>query len=577
MRSLLAAAVFCMSSWALADANRDLIALFDKEWQYTLKTNPVMASMEGDLRYNRQWQDLSLEGMAKQAQHDQKVVQQLLAIESQSLSGANRINRALYLRQRNEALEYYQLGLHTLPITMRGGIQTLYDLASLVPLRTPQQFEDWLFRMETIPVVIEQTEQLMRRGMKHGLTQPKIIMQRVVKQLRTLTVEDPEKNPFFKPFAQIPESIPEAQRKQLQSKARNVITNFVRPAYQKFAVFFEKTYLPACRDTPGIGSVPNGKNIYRYVARHFTTTELTPEQIHETGLREVARIRKEMQMILEETKFDGNLDQFMTWLRTDPQFFYQTSEELYKGYLAVSKRLDPELTKLFGKLPRIPYRVKPIPDEIAPDTTTAYYQPSAADGSRPGYYYVNLYKPESRPKWEMEVLSVHEAVPGHHLQISLALEMKNVPEFRKHARFTAYVEGWGLYSERLGYQMGLYKDPYSHFGQLTYDMWRAVRLVVDTGIHYFGWSRQKAIEYFMANAPKSKQDIVNEIDRYIGWPGQALAYKIGQLRILELRAKAESQLKEKFNIRDFHDVLLSTGAVPLDVMEANIDDWLVGK
>jgi prolyl oligopeptidase len=284
---------------------------------------------------------------------------------------------------------------------------------------------------------------------------------------------------------------------------------------------------------------------------------------------------------MEEVKasvgFEGDLQAFNAFLRSDPRFYYETPEALFEGYLAISKRLDPELVKLFGKLPRMPYGVRPIPDTIAPDTTTAYYSRPAANGTQAGYYYVNLYRPEVRPKYEMEVLSVHEAVPGHHLQIALAQELEGLPMFRTTGGETAFIEGWGLYSERLGYQMGLYTDPYSRYGQLTYDMWRAVRLVVDTGIHYFGWSRERAIDYFKANAGKSEADIVNEIDRYIGWPGQALAYKIGQLKILEIRQRAEQTLGEQFDIRAFHDHLLGAGAIPLDALERRMDAWLLGQ
>ena len=284
-----------------------------------------------------------------------------------------------------------------------------------------------------------------------------------------------------------------------------------------------------------------------------------------------------MKTVINTVGFDGDIAAFNEFLRTDPQFYYETPEALLEGYQAVSKRLDPGLVNLFGKLPRAPYGVRPIPDEEAPDTTTAYYMRPAIDGSRPGWYYVNLYQPEVRPKFEMEVLSVHESVPGHHLQIALAQELTGLPEFRRNGGFTAFIEGWGLYSERLGYDMGLYTDPYSRYGQLVYDMWRAVRLVVDTGIHYFGWSRQRAIDYFLDNAAKSEADIINEIDRYIGWPGQALAYKIGQLKMMELRSKAEAALGDRFDIRSFHDHMLGAGALPLDILEARMDGWLAAQ
>ena len=301
---------------------------------------------------------------------------------------------------------------------------------------------------------------------------------------------------------------------------------------------------------------------------------MTPDEIHRLGLDEVARIRAEMMEVIDEVGFEGNFEDFLGFLRTDSRFYYDSPDELFDAYLAICKRIDPQLVRLFGKLPRMPYGLRPIPENIAPDTTTAYYNRPAADGSRPGYYYVNLYRPDVRPKYEMEVLSVHEAVPGHHLQIALQMELPDMPAFRRYSGFTAFTEGWGLYSESLGYDLGLYTDPYSRFGALTYEMWRAVRLVVDTGMHYKGWSRQQAIDFFKANAAKTELDIVNEIDRYISWPGQALAYKIGQLKMLELRAKAEQALGPRFDIRRFHDALLAGGALPLEVLETRMNRWL---
>ncbi|HKW76977.1 MAG TPA: DUF885 domain-containing protein, partial [Terriglobales bacterium] len=320
--------------------------------------------------------------------------------------------------------------------------------------------------------------------------------------------------------------------------------------------------------------MPNGAERYAYEIRHFTTTSVTAEEVHQIGLREVARIRGEMDKILQQTGFKGTREEFFNFLRTDPRFFYKTPDELFEAYKALAKTVDPNLVKVFRTLPREPYGVEAIPAVAAPDTTAAYYRPGAADGSRAGTYFVNLYKPETRPKWEMTALTLHESVPGHHLQIARAHELGDLPMFRRFGEYTAFIEGWGLYAESLGDDMGLYSDPYSKYGQLTYDMWRAVRLVVDTGIHAKHWTRDQAIKYFMDNAPKAQLDIVNEIDRYIAWPGQALAYKIGQLKIQELRNQAHHQLGPNFDLKAFHDVVLGSGPLPLDILERDVDQWI---
>ncbi|MGA2843668.1 MAG: DUF885 domain-containing protein, partial [Steroidobacteraceae bacterium] len=359
---------------------------------------------------------------------------------------------------------------------------------------------------------------------------------------------------------------------------RAAIAGTVLPAFARFEKFFNGTYLPACRQSVGIADTPDGQAFYRELIAYHTTTMLTAGEIHAIGLAEVKRIRAEMDKIIAAVGFTGNFQEFAHYLRTDPKFFYTDPNDLLHGYMVIAKSIDPNLVKLFGKLPRTPYGVRPVPETSAPNTTTAYYQPLSSDGSRPGYFYVNLFKPEARPKWEMEVLTTHESVPGHHLQIALQYENSaGVPMIRRMSDFTAYTEGWGLYAESLGEQLGLYTDPYQKFGQLTYDMWRAVRLVVDTGMHSAGWSRQQAIDFFKANAPKSELDITNEIDRYIAWPGQALAYKVGQLKIFELRDAAQQALGSQFDIREFHDVVLSTGAVPLSVLDQTVRDWIAAK
>ncbi|MDG0980705.1 MAG: DUF885 domain-containing protein [Halieaceae bacterium] len=568
---LLANVCVVMSSFASDDA---LNALIDEHWQWVVATSPEYAVFMGDTQRASEWDDVSLEAQTRKDKVLAEFEQRLLVIDTALLSAQAKLNKELLLLQIQNQRRGYELGFHLMGITMRGGPQSLYTAAETLPFRTKDDYERWLMRLEALPIRLEQEQAVLEEGIRENRVQAKVIMERIPAQLAKITQVQLEDNPFYEPFGKMSDSLSHADSQMLAERAERLVREVVVPAYQKFEVFFNHRYLPAARSDVGVGSLSEGKALYEFAARRFTTTDLSPQQIHDIGLAEVARIRAAMEAIIKEVGFDGDLQAFNEFLRTDPQFYYDNADDLYDQYRVISKRIDPELVKLFGRLPRIPYGVRPIPDQIAPDTTTAYYMPPAADGSRAGYYYVNLYRPEVRPKFEMEVLSVHEAMPGHHLQIALARELEGIPMFRKIGGATAFVEGWGLYSERLGYELGLYQDPYSRYGQLVYDMWRAVRLVVDTGMHYMGWSRQEAIEYFMQNAAKTEADIINEIDRYIGWPGQALAYKIGQLKILELRGKAEAQLGDQFDIRAFHDHLLGAGALPLNLLEQRMDAWV---
>jgi len=417
----------------------------------------------------------------------------------------------------------------------------------------------------------------LQSGIERKIVHSRIVMTRVPGQIRRQIVEDPTKSLYYKPFLKFPDSIPAAKQQELQTAARAAIQNGIVPFYRGFLRFFEDDYLPACYEQIGAWQLPQGQQLYALRARQFTTTNLTPDEIHNIGLAEVARIRKEMELVVKQSGFRGTFAEFLQELRTNPKHYYQSGDELLAGYQALCKRVDPQLTRLFRKLPRIPYGVEMIPQHMAPDTTTAYYRPPSADGTRAGAYFVNLYKPETRPKYEMEALTLHESVPGHHLQIALATELTELPPFRRHSGFTAFVEGWALYAESLGPELGCYQDSYSKFGQLTYEMWRAVRLVVDTGMHSKHWTRDRAIAFFRDNTAKNELDIVNEIDRYIAWPGQALAYKIGELKIKELRKAAEQKLGASFDVREFHDVILRDGAVPLDVLEEQVRAWLRQK
>jgi prolyl oligopeptidase len=557
-----------------AGPTEDFGALLADHWEWQMRENPVRASRMGDRRFNDQWTDMSLDAIGRRQGEQQEFLRRLRFIDSSKLTETDQLNYDLFRRSLENSIDGHQFKNYLMPMSQRGGVQSLESTAETLRLANVQDYEDWLARMAQIETVIEQTMSRMEEGRESGYMPPKILMERIPAQIAMQLVEDPEQSPFFKSFAAMPDSIVDADRERLQQLAKDLIDESVVPGYREFANYFNNVYLPASRDTIGASSLPDGEAFYEYRTRLYTTTQMTPDEIHRLGLNEVKRIRDEMQLVIDELEFEGSFDDFLTFLRTDPQFYYDTPEELFEGYLAISKRIDPELVKVFGKLPRMPYGLRPIPDNIAPDTTTAYYNRPAADGSRPGYYYVNLYRPEVRPKYEMEVLSIHEAVPGHHLQISLQMELEEMPNFRKYSGFTAFTEGWGLYSESLGYEMGFYKDPYSKFGALTYDMWRAVRLVVDTGMHFKGWTRQQAIDFFKDNAAKTEADIINEIDRYISWPGQALAYKIGQLKMLELRRKAEQALGNDFDIKAFHDALLGGGALPMEILETRMNRWL---
>ena len=563
-----------MSSASSVASDESLDAVISNHWDWVLEQYPEYRREYGDMSGNQSWTDLSADALEQRNIETRAFIDDLSRIDPASLSETAQLNQRMLRTALEEDVESYEKGLHLIALNMRSGPQHRYTMVERLPMATEADYVDWLARLEKLPEQLAQYQALLQEGADRQRTQARIIIERIPNQLDALIVDKPEDSPFWGVFETMPDSISAERASELKTQAAAVISDKLVPAYAQFKAFIEETYLPSTRAQPGIGSLPGGKEVYAMLARHFTTTDMTPEEIHNVGLAEVARIRGEMMEVIEEVGFEGDLNAFNDFLRSDPQFYYDTAEELLEGYQAVSKRLDPQLVKLFGKLPRMPYGVRPIAPELAPDTTTAFYMRPALDGSRPGWYYVNLYKPEVRPKYEMEVLSVHESVPGHHLQIALAQEIEGLPEFRRNSSVTAFIEGWGLYSERLGYDMGLYKDPYSRYGQLIYDMWRAVRLVVDTGIHYFGWSRQEAIDYFKDNAAKTEADIINEIDRYIGWPGQALAYKIGQLKMLELRALAEKELGDRFDIRAFHDELLGVGAIPLDALEVRMTRWI---
>lgn len=561
-----------------------LQALIAREWQYQLEHSPTYASVLGDRRWNDRWDDLSLAAIEADHQHNLQVLAQLAKLDRKKLSAEDQLDYDLFRRDYETWVEEHRYKWYLLPTNQVGGIpegikqppgiQTAYQLADTLRFATPKDYEEWITRLGGFSTYVDQIIALMREGMRERRMHPQVILRRIPPQIEKQLVDDPTKSGFYSPFTRFPSSISPAEQQRLSAAGRAAIASGVLPALTRFHQFLTGEYLPAAPEQVGIWQLPEGPEMYGFFTRKYTTTKLSPEQVHELGLAEVQRIRAEMEAVKAKAGFQGSLHEFFRFLRTDSRFYCKSGEELLLRYRGLSKRIDPLLVKLFKTLPRQPYGVEPTPAAMAPDVTTGFYYPAASDGSRPGTYLVNLYRPETRPVWEMIPLTLHEAVPGHHLQTSLAAEQSHLPEFRRYGYHVAYGEGWALYCETLGDELGLYDDPYDKFGQLAYDMWRAVRLVVDTGMHARRWSRQQAIDYFLEHSPRQELDVVNEIDRYIAWPGQALAYKVGQLQIRELRTRAERALGERFDVREFHDVVLLDGSLPLDILEKRVEAWV---
>jgi uncharacterized protein (DUF885 family) len=550
---------------------------FADEWERSLRDSPETATYQGDKRFNDRWSDLSLAAIATREAADRAALARLRSFDRARLSPAEQLDYDTFEWQLQRAVERQKFREYLQPIGHQGGVQTADGVSEAMPFASAEDYRNYLRRMAAVPTLVDQSIALMQEGVKAGLVPPRVLMQRVPAQIAQQVVSDATKSPFYRPFTKFPEAVNAADRASLTAQAQTTIRERVVPAYRKLATYFDTQYLPKTRTSIAAADAPDGRAYYDFLARYYTTTSLDADAIHTIGLKEVERLRAAMEAAKAQTGFQGTMAEFFDHLRTDPRFFHKSGDSLLAAYRDLAKRVDPELVKVFRTVPRLPYGVRAIPDNIAPDTTTAYYQGGAADGSRAGYYYVNLFKPEARPTWEMVPLTLHEAAPGHHSQFAFALELPDSPMFRRTAYFVAYGEGWALYAEQLGYEMGLYGDPYDRFGQLAYEMWRAVRLVVDTGIHAKGWSREQAIRFFKDNSPKTDQDIVNEIDRYIGTPGQALAYKIGQMKISELRARAAAALGDRFDARDFHDAVLGTGSVPLAALEKRIDAWIAER
>lgn len=563
--------------WA-ANSTDALHTLQNDYWEFRLRESPLLATSTGDSRYNDRLGDVSVADSKRRNKAMQEFLDRLDAIEIDSLGAADRTNLEILKLLISDSLAEFRFENYLMPITQRDGFYLEFpQLHRDVPLVTLKDYENYLARLNAFGKFTDGHIELMRAGIAARRVLPAVVLVGWEAGVDAQIVDDPTRSEIYSPFKEFPSTVPEAEHARLREQAKNAISTVVVPAYKRFRKFMADEYVPHARDSIGASALPDGRDFYRHRVRMFTTTDMTPEEVHQLGLAEVKRIRAEMEQVMAEVGFEGTFAEFLVYLRDEPRFYAKTSDELLKEVSFILKKIDGKLPGLFGKLPRTPYGVREIPAYVAPRTTAAYYQPPNGDGTKAGFYYVNTYNLKSRPFYNLEALSLHEAVPGHHLQIALQQELEDVPPFRRFSDFTAFVEGWALYSERLGLEAGFYEDPYSNFGRLTMEMWRACRLVVDTGMHYLGWTREQAIKFLAENTALSMHDIESEIDRYIAWPGQALAYKVGELKIRELRKMAEDKLGAEFDIREFHDVVLGSGALPLNILEANVRAWLATK
>lgn len=549
--------------------------LYELHWDYLMTTYPEWATSTGYPGQNDRLTDMSLAAY-DQRKKDALALKKVLAhVPESKLDGEDLVSLRLFKENNDLWVEGDKYPSELMPINQMDGVQLeVSELFDQSPKRNLKDYEDQIARLKGLPKKIDQVMSLMEEGLRKKVTPPKVVLGPVPSQLEAVTNPDMNQNPIFAKFKDIPAAIGEDKKLEIQNEVKKIITSQLIPSLKKFQDFFNTKYFPNCREDVAATSLPDGKNWYNYMIRRQTTTTMTADQIHELGLKEVARIRSEMEKVKEKTGFKGNLKEFDLFLKEDNQFYYTDAKDLMVGYRELSKRIDPELPKLFSVLPRLPYGVREMAEFKAKGAPTAYYMGGSIENGRPGYFEANTYNLKARPKWQMEALTLHEAVPGHHLQIALAQELQGLPQFRRQDGHTVFVEGWGLYAESLGEDLGLYKDMYSKYGQLTMEIWRAIRLVVDTGVHAKGWSREQVMQYFRDNGPFTEQQILNETDRYIAWPGQALAYKIGELKFKELREKSRVALGNKFDIRKFHDQLLGSGSLPLNVVEQKIQGWI---
>ncbi|MFQ5527346.1 MAG: DUF885 family protein [Thermoanaerobaculia bacterium] len=561
-----------------ADEAARLQDLFDREWEFRLESNPQRATGVGRHEWNHLLTDVSPKAHKKRARTAAGFLEELAAIDRSALDQTGQINYDIFKRQLELRVTAHEFRSYEIPINADSGFHSGFArLGKNMPFESVDDYLNYISRLRQFAGYVAQHISNMRSGLERGMTLPQVVLTGIEGTISSHVVDKPEDSVLWSPFESFRASITKGDRGSLQKAGARAIMESVVPGYAAFLSFMTEEYIPGARETLGASELPNGRDYYRHAIRNFTTLELTPEEIHDIGRSEVARIRAEMEAIIDEVGFEGTFAEFLTFLRTDPRFYVDTPEELLKEAAWISKRMDGKLPSLFKTLPRLSYTVEPVPDYLAPKYTAGRYVGPPLGSPDPGRYWVNTYNLPARPLYNLEALSLHEGVPGHHFQISLNRELEGLPNFRRFSYISAFGEGWGLYSEWLGLEAGFYTDPYSNFGRLTYEMWRACRLVVDTGVHAMGWTRDQMMEFLGSNTALPLHEIQTETDRYISWPGQALSYKLGELKIKELRKRAEAELGERFDVREFHDAVLLQGSVPLPVLEDNIERYIESK
>lgn len=560
-------------------AESQLHAIIDEHWDYSLRENPLMATQAGVSDYNHLLPRVTVADRERRLAAEREFLHRLQAIDAEALGADQRINHELLEWVLRDSIHAYELNLARIPFnTFYGFYMAVLSMTNGLPMATVDDYEDYIARLNEIPRYFSENIDNMRAGMSTGFTLPRIVMDGILPTIEAQVYDNPEASSFHDPFADMGDGIPEADQARLLLAGRKAVKDSAITAFAGLAAFFKDEYLAAATATLGAEQLPDGKAYYAHqIASYATVTDQSSTEIHNIGLAEVARIRTEMDALIAGLKFDGDFAAFTEFLRTDPQFYANSAEELLKEAAYTAKRIDYLMPGFFGKLPRLSYGVVPVPDEVAPNYTTAAYVGPPIGGTVGGAYWVNTYALDQRPLYELTALTLHEAVPGHHHQGALSQELENMPDFRRNLYISAFGEGWGLYSEKLGIEMGVYRSPYENFGRLSYEMWRACRLVIDTGIHSQGWSRAQAMAYLAGNTSLSRGNVRSEVDRYISWPGQALSYKLGELKIWELRHRAEEALGDDFDLREFHDVLLGNGALPLSMLENVIDRYIADK